>query len=200
MRFFPGLALLPMLLTIVLTGCAGLDRETCAQGDWAVIGASDAQQGYGLDQLETHRKACERHGIPPDTAAYREGHAQGLMRFCTTEHGFSYGRNGYVYRDVCPQSREALFMGGYDAGFALHGVETEIAEVKSRLARLRSPTSTSRPASSSPSGAALSDTPQPDSRTGEAQRLQRDLEQLNRERSRMLVAADRYLKQVNPDL
>ncbi len=42
--------------------------------------------------------------------------AKDLKYFCTYENGLQYGRQGYVYRGVCPSGLEVDFLKGHDIG------------------------------------------------------------------------------------
>jgi uncharacterized protein YceK len=56
-----------MVLAIaVLSGCASMSSEECANSDWVAIGYEDGSRGYTTDQFGNRRKACAKHGVTAD--------------------------------------------------------------------------------------------------------------------------------------
>ena len=62
----------------VLSGCASMSSEECANSDWSAIGYEDGSRGYTTDKFGSRRKACAKHGITADFRAYQEGRDEGL--------------------------------------------------------------------------------------------------------------------------
>ena len=190
MRFFPGI----LLIIVSLSGCASLTEEECGAGDWLTIGSQDAQQGFTPSRLNDHAKACKRFNIQPDNGQYQEGYKRGLVFYCTAENGFRVGRNGYAYRNICPQDAEPVFLSGFDRGRLLHDVESQIAEAETSLLEVErqiGETYASREKDKQESLFRLD---------AEKDRLKREIERLERQRDRSLIMADRFLQSVSPQL
>lgn len=119
------------LLTVLLSSCATLNKDECLTADWYQIGYEDGARGFADTRVASHREACAKHGITPDFRAYQDGHAEGLISFCTPRNGFTQGKNGYQYSGICPPSLEEGFMDGYSAGREIYAVTSEISQLQS---------------------------------------------------------------------
>ena len=121
-------------LTFVgLNGCATMSGDECMTTDWSAIGYEDGSRGYTDDRLAKHRKACAKHGVTPDFAAYQSGRDQGLVRYCQPSRGFSVGSNGGQYNGVCRIDLEADFLDGYNAGHHLHTLRSNVSHANSQI-------------------------------------------------------------------
>ena len=116
-----------------LSGCASMSADECLTVDWATVGFEDGTRGYTADRLASHRKACAKHGVAPDLAAYQRGHAQGLESFCQPGRGFNHGANGGRYSGVCPAHLEPDFLEAYNAGHKLHSLRSSLATANSLI-------------------------------------------------------------------
>ncbi len=116
-----------------LSGCASMSADECLTVDWATIGFEDGSRGYTADRLGTHRKACAKHGVAADLAAYQRGHAQGIEAFCQPGRGFNYGVNGGGYRGVCPAHLEQEFLEAYSAGHKLYSLRSSLSTANSLI-------------------------------------------------------------------
>ena len=96
---------------LFLTGCASLSKEECMAADWRTIGFEDGAKGRLLQRIGEHRESCAEYGIAPDFDAYRQGHQEGVSRYCNANVGYSVGRRGASYNGVCPSEFEAEFLG-----------------------------------------------------------------------------------------
>jgi hypothetical protein len=103
-------------IILLLTGCASMSKEDCLVTDWYEIGRLDGMQGKPRTGLQSRAKACLEHGISADRVAYYQGHDEGLKNYCTEQRGFELGRQGQVYRSVCPAGLEKGFRAGYRNG------------------------------------------------------------------------------------
>ncbi|SFO40543.1 Protein of unknown function [Cohaesibacter marisflavi] len=189
MRSFPAL----FLLLPLLAGCASLSQEECQTGDWGAVGANDAMEGRDATRFSEHIEACSKYDIAPDKKLYEIGYQKGLRSYCTPSNGFSVGRNGYSYRQICPPASEPEFMRGYLRGSALHETETEIAEKEQELTRLK----TER--------AELRASKKEDKKRKSLRRVARDIDalewdlhRLRFKRDRALVEADHFLQTIEP--
>lgn len=125
-----------LLLTILLAGlgaCATMSGDECMTSDWSAIGYEDGARGYTTDRLASHRKACAKHGVTPDFAAYQSGRDQGLVEYCQPSRGFNVGSNGGRYRGVCSVNLEADFLDAYNAGHHLYSLRSKVNRANSSI-------------------------------------------------------------------
>jgi hypothetical protein len=111
---------------LLAAGCATLDKSECREADWSTIGLEDGAAGRAVSYIGNHRKACAEHGVTPDLAEYRKGHAIGVREFCTPVNGFNQGRAGRGYSGVCPTYLENGFLSAHATGRRLHDLDVEI--------------------------------------------------------------------------
>jgi hypothetical protein len=123
--------MLVALLALLAGGCATLDQAECRAADWKIIGLEDGASGRPLSYIGNHRKACAEYGVKPDLALYESGHATGLQQFCTADNGFSLGRAGRAYYNVCPPALNGRFLAAYETGRQLHGLSVDIGSMQS---------------------------------------------------------------------
>ena len=116
-----------------LSGCASMSADECLTLDWATIGFEDGSRGYTADRVGTHRKACAKHGVAADLAAYQRGHAEGIEAFCQPGRGFNFGVNGGGYRGVCPAHLEPDFLEAYSAGHKLYSLRSSLNTANSLI-------------------------------------------------------------------
>ena len=64
-----------------------MNKAECLVSDWQMIGYEDGARGYGSQHLARHRKACAKHGVAPDLAAYQQGRSEGLQEYCQPTKG-----------------------------------------------------------------------------------------------------------------
>ena len=128
------------ILTIVLalalaglSGCASMSADECLAIDWATVGFEDGSRGYTADRVGNHRKACAKHGVTADLAAYQRGHAQGVETFCQPGRGFNFGANGGGYNGVCPAHLEQDFLQAYSAGHKLYSLRSSLSTANSLI-------------------------------------------------------------------
>jgi hypothetical protein len=122
--------ILGVLLSLLAGGCATLDKSECREADWTIIGLEDGARGRPLSYIGNHRKACAEYGVKPDLALYQRGHANGLQQFCTADNGFSLGRAGRTYNNVCPPALNGRFLAGYETGRVLHALSADIGRMQ----------------------------------------------------------------------
>lgn len=118
------------ILLSVLSACTTLTKEECLKGNWKTIGFTDGAQGYPIDRLGKHQKACADFGVSPHLATYQAGYQEGLKSYCVAETAFELGKQAQSYNGVCPQELEKPFMQHYLRGLksARTRVEEEIAQ------------------------------------------------------------------------
>jgi hypothetical protein len=118
--------ILSLISLLGLGGCATMSADECVTSDWHAIGYEDGARGYTADQLGNRRKACAKHGITPDFAAYQAGREQGLRQYCQPSRGFSLGAGGARYNGVCPADMEADFVDAYNSGHQLYTLRSRV--------------------------------------------------------------------------
>ncbi len=116
-----------------LGGCAGMSGDECITSDWAAIGYEDGARGYTTDRISQRRKACAKHGVTPDFAAYQSGRKQGLVEYCQPGRGFDVGSNGGRYNGVCSVDLEADFLDAYNAGYHLYTLRSNVNRANSAI-------------------------------------------------------------------
>jgi hypothetical protein len=130
---------LAALLTLVLTGCASLDRNECVNANWYAIGLEDGARGQPLERLGVHRRACAQYNVAPDAERYLAGRNEGLKTFCTYERGYAQGRAGQTggvgLAGGCPAHLAAGFQAGYQLGRELYDLNRRLAELQNQIAR-----------------------------------------------------------------
>lgn len=120
-----------LLALTTLTGCAGMDKSQCVTADWRTIGFEDGVAGKAQSAIGQHRKDCAEYGVAPDLGAYRQGHAEGIVRFCTINNGFVVGRSGANYQNSCPATLEAGFLTGFRDGQQLYKLQRDVSKARS---------------------------------------------------------------------
>lgn len=128
-----SLNILAAVAVLGLSGCATMSADECVTSDWTSIGFEDGSRGYTSDRLGSHRKACAKHGVTPDFAAYQSGHAQGVEAFCQPGRAFNYGTNGGNYNGVCPADMESEFLDAYNAGHKLYSLRASVNTASSMI-------------------------------------------------------------------
>lgn len=122
-----------VLAIAVLSGCASMSSEECANSDWVAIGYEDGSRGYTTDKFGSRRKACAKHGVTADFQAYQEGREEGLVEFCQPSRGYNLGVNGGTYYGVCDVAMEEEFLDAYRVGSQLHSLRSNVNNASSRI-------------------------------------------------------------------
>lgn len=126
--------ILPFLFLIAgltLVACTTLSRRECETIDWKQRGAADGSKGAPPGKFVREAQACREHGLQANEAAYQEGFKLGLENFCTYKGGYEYGLAGQTDTNYCSKEKEAEFLRGNLAGYAVYGKKREV-EVMSR--------------------------------------------------------------------
>ncbi len=110
-----------------------MNNADCLVSYWQMIGYEDGSRGYGSQRLARHRKACAKHGVIPDLAAYQQGRSEGLQEYCQPTKGFALGSSGATYGGVCPAELEANFLGAYNAGHHLRQLKASVASANGQI-------------------------------------------------------------------
>jgi hypothetical protein len=129
------LALLPLLA--FLPGCASMNKAECMTVDWQTIGYEDGAAGRSGDRIAQHRKACAKHGVAPDLAAYQNGREQGLREYCQPHNGYRIGESGSDYPGFCPADLAQNFEDAYRDGYELYGLRARVDQARSDVNSMR---------------------------------------------------------------
>ncbi|XOV87505.1 MAG: DUF2799 domain-containing protein [Pseudomonadota bacterium] len=122
----------------------GVRRKACA--DHGVVPDKDAYDAGYAEGLVTYcvydyglaagRNGRLANGVCPLDSAYRTGYEDGIVSFCTYEIGYEEAVQGRSYERVCPQGMEEDFLAGYEHGRVIHGLESRLKDIDSRLAQV----------------------------------------------------------------
>jgi len=118
--------ILSLVSVLGLSGCATMSADECVTSDWHAIGYEDGARGYTADQLGNRRKACAKHGITPDFAAYQAGREKGLRQYCQPSRAFNLGAGGARYNGVCPADMEVDFVDAFNSGHQLYTLRSRV--------------------------------------------------------------------------
>jgi hypothetical protein len=113
--------------------CSSMGPEECAATDWTAVGYEDGARGLPADHFGNHRKACAKHGITADFAAYRDGRDEGLVEFCQPGRGYSLGVSGGHYHGVCDAALEEEFLDAYQVGHQLYSLRANVYDASARI-------------------------------------------------------------------
>lgn len=111
---------------MLLQGCASMSQQECAVSDWHAVGFEDGARGLPSEHIGEYRKACSKHGVVPDLAAYRAGREEGLREFCRPQRGFDLGSRGGNYGGVCPPDLNEAFYDAFSTGRHLYELRTAV--------------------------------------------------------------------------
>jgi hypothetical protein len=123
---------------LALGACATMDRDECLTVDWRTVGFEDGAAGRSGDRIGQHRKACAKHGVTPDLAAYQSGREDGLREYCVPNNGFRLGSQGGSYGGMCPADLEPAFADAFESGRHLYTLEARLSGVSNQIRGKRS--------------------------------------------------------------
>ena len=110
------LGLLSTGFLFAFTSCATMSEDQCKTANWQEIGKNDGMRGLSSSLISDHSKACEKHGIKADPAAYKLGYESGVRSYCTAENGFEVGRSGRASYVDCPSDLQAAYQTAWKKG------------------------------------------------------------------------------------
>lgn len=132
------IALSGLVLCLIVSGCASLSKEECANANWDAIGYQDGSRGKPAGRFNTHQKACAGHGYKASFAEYKNGHLRGLKEvFCKPRNGYQLGLRGSGYKNVCPSELEQAFLAAYHHGRDIHEAQRSYTNLNQQLSRLK---------------------------------------------------------------
>jgi hypothetical protein len=127
----------PVVLALLLGGCASMTAEECKLADWRRIGEQDGAQGYTDARLAEHAEACKEVGIRPDAPKWRAGWDKGVWTYCTPQVGWREGMAGHSYRGVCRGRNEEGFLQAFRAASEIRRLQNRIEQNHQELRRLQ---------------------------------------------------------------
>ncbi len=127
---------LSLLALIFLSGCATMNRSECLNADWQIIGMEDGSRGRELAYVGKHREACAEYNVAPNLEQYKQGHSQGLQRYCTYSNGFGLGLRGNSFNDVCPPRLIADYRLGYQRGREIYSMNRSVKKLQSSIDKI----------------------------------------------------------------
>ena len=89
-----------------------------------------------MTRSKDYLSRCEHSSHPFDSELYANGRNAGLVEYCTATVGFEAGRNGTTYEKVCPDHLEKAFLENYELGARVRNLESENADLQSRIDNL----------------------------------------------------------------
>ncbi|RVT44975.1 DUF2799 domain-containing protein [Rheinheimera sediminis] len=122
-----------LLAALSLVGCSSISPQECQMGDWFAIGKTDGQQGFSSTKFRSYQKECAEYGVGADFKAYEQGHAQGVILYCTYDEGRALGQSGGAFNKVCIGALEPQFRLGYDRGRQWYQAESALRNLESSL-------------------------------------------------------------------
>lgn len=125
-----------VLALLIISGCAALSKADCLHGDWYEIGLQDGKVGEPSERFNYYKDICSKFDVLPDIAKYSEGRTKGLEIFCTRTMGYSEGREGREYQNVCSGSSEELFLEGHSLGYRVHSTEEMVESFDQEMSLL----------------------------------------------------------------
>ena len=127
---------LVVLAALSLSGCATLSEDECRTANWQAIGYEDGVDGQPANRVARHRKACAKHDVQLDLAAYNAGRAAGLEVYCQPHNGYREGLAGNTYHGECPAALADEFVFAYNYGREIHDVEADVRDEQRAIDRL----------------------------------------------------------------
>ena len=126
-----------IFLVGLIVACRPINPEKCGTTNWYQSGLKDGQNGRH-DRLDAFVETCASVGVLPDATAYRKGHAEGLVQFCTFETGLKYGQRGHHNpAGLCLPSARHAVSHGWAYGDTLRRGENDIDNVRAQMSEVR---------------------------------------------------------------
>lgn len=128
--------LVPMLLSLFVSGCAPMGKNECLNAQWQNVGYEDGAKGYNASRIGEYRKSCAEYNVSPNLEAYMQGRLQGLAQWCTPGNGYYLGTRGAMYNGVCPEALESDFEFAMSEGRSVYNYRKKIHDHELLLAHL----------------------------------------------------------------
>ena len=124
---------LSLILLLLLSGCASMNKDQCLVADWYQVGYEDGLRGENPARIRDYREDCASHGVAPLWQDYQQGHDAGSTRYCTPLRGFNHGLNGNQYNQNCPANLEASFLSAHRDGQTLFVERRHVNDLATQL-------------------------------------------------------------------
>jgi hypothetical protein len=128
--------LVPLLLSLLFSGCATMGKNECLNAQWQSVGYEDGAKGYNASRIGEYRKSCAEYNVSPNLEAYMQGRLQGLAQWCKPSNGYYQGTRGAIYNGVCPEALESDFEFAMSEGRAVYDYRKKVHEHEMLIARL----------------------------------------------------------------
>jgi len=137
--------LMPAILIVLLTACAGMTKKECQSLDWSKEGYHFALYGWTKKKsLDYHYHGCESyHGVKLDKEAILKGYEKGIKKFCDPKYAKVFGRAGRSYNGTCPKTKEVAFKKEYIKGEniflkdKIKKLETKVSKLNTQIYKLK---------------------------------------------------------------
>ena len=120
----------PLVLAAIacaaLGGCASAEKRACESGDWQGIGFADGSRGLGFERVGQLSDRCSDYDISVDSAAWAEGHAEGLEEYCEPTRGYDLGAAAGEYTGNCPAALKGRYLASYVRGLEIRRDELQL--------------------------------------------------------------------------
>ncbi|MCP4342461.1 MAG: DUF2799 domain-containing protein [Desulfobulbaceae bacterium] len=128
--------LIALVLSLIVSGCATMNKNECLNAQWQSVGYEDGAKGYKASRIGEYRKSCAEHNVSPDLDAYTQGRLRGLTQWCTPSNGYLQGTRGAIYNGICPRELETDFELSMNHGKAVYDYRKKIKNHETMIARL----------------------------------------------------------------
>lgn len=113
-----------------------MSEKECLTANWYDQGYRDGSKGWPASRVIDHREACAGVGVAPDMERYRNGHARGVLEYCTPANAVAEGRSGQPYRNVCPARLEGEFLRYYRQGQRAYEAQRRVDRLNQQSSQL----------------------------------------------------------------
>lgn len=125
-----------LILVLLASGCATLNKDECKVADWRLIGYQDGVAGKSAATIGAYRKDCAEYAVVPNLDAYQAGRAAGLQEYCKADNGYRLGHAGEGYATVCPPDLESDFRTAYNEGREIFIARSVVKRTRGRIIQL----------------------------------------------------------------
>lgn len=108
----------------------------CANANWYTAGVTDARDGRAVTLFENHRRSCQPYHPTPNANHYRQGHADGVVQYCSYENGLALGKRGRDLASFCSGSGLRAVQSGHQDGLAEYQEKLTIAGLQQQTQSL----------------------------------------------------------------
>lgn len=119
----PILILIALFMVSCQTVNIAKEKNDCSTLDWFEIGRADGVVGVDSLNWQNKEKSCQNF-TDSHHESYVNGWYAGVNEFCSSSHGFAYGKTGASYNNVCPTGKEEAFMDAYKKGVKVFEYES----------------------------------------------------------------------------